>query len=82
MIEQANPLDPSNAEVDNVANQFFEMGLETNAIIESLATLTLYNWQLANATDSFEFATASNMWNSIKYIDDNGKFSTLHYHFI
>lgn len=31
------------------------MGLETDGTIESLATLTIYNWQSANTTDSLEF---------------------------
>ena len=43
MMKQANPLEPNIAKVDNVDKQFFEMGLEINAPIKSLATLTIYN---------------------------------------
>ena len=81
-MEQANSLESSNIKVNNIDNQFFEIRLETNATIKSLATLTLYNWQLADAMDSLVFPTVLYMWNSIRYTDDNGKSSTLHRHFI
>ena len=58
VMEQANPLELNNAEVDNVNKQFFEIGLETDTTIKSLATLTLYNWQSADVTNCFAFPTA------------------------
>ncbi|MCJ1345108.1 hypothetical protein MMC31_003313 [Peltigera leucophlebia] len=82
VIEQANPLEPNNAEVDNVDKQCFEMGLETHATVENLVTLTIYNWRSADATDSLAFPKASHMWNSIRHADDNGGSSALHRHFI
>ncbi len=44
MMGQDDLLDPSNSVVDK-NNQFFKIELETDATIESLATLTVYNWQ-------------------------------------
>ena len=55
VIKQANLLEPSNIEVDNINKQFFEMGLETDATIKDLATLTIYNWQLIDKTNSLIF---------------------------
>lgn len=55
IIEQANLLKPSNAKLNNVDKQIFEMGLETDATIESLATLTIYNWQSADTMDNLAF---------------------------
>ncbi len=81
MIGQDNLLEPSNVAVDK-DDRFFEMKLETNATIESLATLTVYNWQSANVTDSLAFLATSHMWNSIRHVDDNGKSSVLHCHLI
>ena len=60
-MEQANPFEPRNSEVDDIDEQFFERGLETDVTIKSLATLTLYNWQSANITDSLAFPTNSYM---------------------
>ncbi|MCJ1342680.1 hypothetical protein MMC31_000867 [Peltigera leucophlebia] len=82
VMEQADPLKPSNAEVDNVDEQFFEMGLETHATVESLVTLTIYNWRSADATDSLAFPAASHMWNSIRHADDNGGSSAFHRYLI
>lgn len=82
VMEQANPLKPSNAKVNNVDKQFIEMGLETDAPIKNLVTLTLYNYQLADTTDSLAFPAVLHIWNSIRYADDNGKSSTLHRYFI
>lgn len=58
------------------------MGLETDITIESLATLTIYNWQSADTTNSLEFLTAAFMWNNIRHTKDNGKSSAFNYHFI
>ncbi len=74
-------MDPSNAIVDE-DDRFFEMELETDATIESWATLTVYNWRSADAMDSLAFPAVSHMWNSIKHVDDNGKSSALHCHLI
>ncbi len=82
VMEQDDPLEPSNAAVDDEDEQFFEMGLETNATIENLATLTIYNWRSADATDSLAFPAASHMWNSIRHADDNGESSALHCHLL
>ncbi|MCJ1349552.1 hypothetical protein MMC31_007793 [Peltigera leucophlebia] len=82
VMEQADPLEPSNAEVDIVNEQFFEMELETHATVESLVTLTIYDWQSVDATDSLAFPAASHMWNSIRHADDNGGSSALHRHLI
>ena len=82
VMEQDDPLEPSNAAVDDEDQQCFEMGLETDATIESLATLTIYNWRCADATDSLAFPAASHMWNSIRHADDNGKSSALHRHLV
>ncbi len=81
VMGQDDPLDPNNATV-NEDDRFFEMELETDAIIESLATLTVYNWRSADATDSLAFSTASYMWNNIKQADGNGESSALHRHLI
>lgn len=35
------------------------MGLKIDTTIESLANLTLYNWQSIDATDSLAFSAAS-----------------------
>ena len=58
------------------------MGLETDATIENLATLTLNNWREADAMDNLAFPTASHMWNSIRHADDNSKSFALHCHLI
>ncbi len=81
VMGQNNPLDPSNSAVDE-DDRFFEMELETDAIIESLATLTVYNWRSADARDSLAFPAASHMWNSIRHADDNHESSALHRHII
>lgn len=67
MIKQANPLNISNAEVNNVDKQFFERRLEVDTTIKSLATLIIYNWQLTNAIDSFAFLVTLYIRNNIKY---------------
>ncbi len=54
VIGQDDPSDPSNTAVDK-DDRFYKMELETNATIKSLATLTIYNWRLADATDSLNF---------------------------
>lgn len=41
VIELDNLLEPSNTVVNDKNEQFFEMGLKTNATIKSLATLTI-----------------------------------------
>ncbi len=82
VMEQDDPLEPSNTAVDDKDEQFFEMGLETNATIENLATLTIYNWRSADATASLAFPTASHMWNSIRHADDNGESSAFHRHLL
>ncbi len=82
VMEQDDPLEPSNAAVNDEDKQFFEIGLETNATIENLATLTIYNWRSADATDSLTFPATSHMWNSIRYTNDNGKSSALHRHLL
>ncbi len=81
MIEQYDSLDPSNTAIDE-DDRFFEIELETDANIESLTTLTVYNWRSADVTDSFVFPATSQMWNSIRHADDNGKSSALHRHLI
>ncbi len=81
VMGQDDPLDPSNAAVDK-DDRFFEMELETDAIIESLSTLTVYNWRSADAIDSLAFSASSHMWNSIRHADDNGESSALYRHLI
>ncbi len=44
VMGQNDPLDQSNAAVDE-DDRFFKMELETDTTIESLATLTVYNWR-------------------------------------
>ncbi len=61
VMEQDDPLEPSNAVVNDKDKQFFEMRLETNATIENLATLTIYNWRSADTMDSLVFPAASHM---------------------
>ena len=61
MIGQNNLLKLSNITVINKNKQFFKIELETDAIIKSLATLTIYNWQSINVIDNFVFPTASHM---------------------
>lgn len=80
-MKQANPLEPNIAKVDNVDKQFFEMGLEINAPIKSLATLTIYNQQLANAIDSLTFSAALHMQNNIRHAKNNSKSSTFYCYF-
>ncbi len=58
------------------------MELKTDATIKSLATLTIYNWRSADAMDSLAFPVVSQMWNSIRNVDDNGKSSAFHCHLI
>lgn len=72
-MKQNDFLEPSNVIVNNKNKKYFEMGLEINAIIENLATLTIYNWRLANTIDCLIFLTVSYIWNNIWYVDDNGK---------
>ncbi len=81
MIGQDDSLDSSNAAVDE-DDRFFEMELETDATIKSLATLTVYNWRSADATDSLTFPVALHMWNSIRHADDNSESFALHRHLI
>lgn len=57
VMKQTNLLKPSNAEINNIDKQFFEIKLEIDAIIKSLAILTIYNWQLADIIDSLAFST-------------------------
>lgn len=73
MIKQTNPPKPSIAKVEDVDKQFFEMRLEIDTIIKNLATLTIYNWQSIDITDSLAFSAVSYILNIIKYIDDNSK---------
>ncbi len=82
MMEQDNLLEPSNTTINDENEQFFEMELEIDATLKNLATLTIYNWQSADATDSLAFSAASNMWNSIRHANDNGKSSALHHHLL
>ncbi len=82
VMEQEDLLEPSNVAVDDEDEQFFEMGLETNAIIENLVTLTSYNWRSADAMDSLAFPAASHMWTSLRHADDNDESSALHYHLL
>lgn len=77
---EENVMEQDNAKVDDVDEQSFEMGLETDATIESLVTLTVYNWRSTDATDSLAFPAALHMWNSIRRADDNGESSALHCH--
>lgn len=81
VMGQENLLEPSNAIVDK-DKQFFEIELETNATIESLATLTIYYWQSADATNSPAFSATSQMRNSIIHADNNGDSSTFYRHLI
>lgn len=80
-MRQNNPLKSSNI-VINKNNRFFEIILEINTTIKSLATLIVYNWQSADATDSFIFSTALYIWNSIRHTYNNDKSSTLYCHLI
>ncbi len=80
VIEQDDPLEPNNATIDNKNEQFFEMRLETDAIIGNLATLTIYNWRSADTIDSLTFLTTSSMWNSIGHANNNGESFTLYYY--
>lgn len=82
MIEQANLLKPSNAEINNIDKQFIKIRLETDAIIKSLATFTIYNWQSADVMNSLAFPKALYMQNNIRYVNNNGKFFALHCHLI
>ncbi len=81
VMGQDDPFDPSNVTVDK-NDRFFEIELETDAIIKSLAILPVYNWQSAGATDSLAFPTASYMWNSIRHANDNGKSFAFHCYLI
>lgn len=54
-MEQDNFLELSNTAIKNKDKQFFEMGLEINAIIKNLATLTIDNWRSVKITNSLVF---------------------------
>ena len=82
MVKQANLLESSYVKLENVDKQFFEMGLEIDATIESLANLTIYNLRSANAINSLAFPAASYIWNNIRYVDDNDKSFAPYCHFI
>ena len=58
VMEQANLLKPSNAEINNIDKQFIKIRLETDVIIKSLAIFTIYNWQSADVMNSLAFPTA------------------------
>lgn len=58
LIEYDNPLKPSNSAINDQNKQSFEIRFKTDATIESLVTLTIYKWQLANAVNSFVFLAA------------------------
>lgn len=47
-----------------------------------MATLTIYNWQLADVKDSLAFPTAIYMWNNIRHTKNNGKSSAFYCYFI
>lgn len=81
-MEQATLLQPNNTEINNVNKDFFRMGLEIDAIIKNLASLTIYNWQSANAMDSFIFFAALYIQNSIRHTNNNSKSSTLYCYLI
>ncbi len=82
VMRQNNLLQPSNATVTDKDKQFFEMRLKTNTTIESLATLTIYNWRSTDATDIIIFPTVSHIWNSIRHINNNDKSFALYRHLI
>lgn len=58
-MRQDNILKANTAIVTNKDKQFFEMGLETDTTIKSLVTLTFYNWQLIDITNSLTFLATS-----------------------
>lgn len=74
---------PNNAKVNDIDKSFFEIKLETNINIKSLAILTIYNCQSAKAINSIIFPIISHICNSNKHVTDNNNiFFTLFYHFI
>ena len=81
VMGQDNLLDPSNATIDK-DNRLFKMELKIDATIKSLATLTVYNWQSADITDSLAFPVASHMWNNIRHVNSNGKSFAFHCYLI
>lgn len=61
VMEQDNPLEPSNATVNDENKQCFEIGLETDTTIKNLATLTIFYWQSGGATNSLTLLVASHI---------------------
>lgn len=72
----------NNTTINDKVEQFLEIGLETIVTIETLATLTIYNWRSVDTIDNFIFSTTSYIYHNIRYADDNDKSSTLHCHLI
>ena len=55
---------------------------EDNTIAKSLVTLTMYNWQSLDLNERLAYPTTSYIWNSLKCIDNNEEFVTVHNHLI
>ena len=55
---------------------------EDNTIVKSLVTLTMYNSQSLDSNKCLAYPTTSYIWNSLKCIDDNKEFVTVHYYLI
>lgn len=66
----------------NKNKQFFKIKLETNTTIKKLAFLTVYNWQSVNIIDDLVFSAVLDMWNNIRYINNNDKSFAFYYQLI
>ncbi len=82
VMEEDIIINSDDIEIDDINEQCYDMELDTDASIENLVTLTVYNWRSTDATDSLAFPATSHMWNSLRHADENGKSSAIHCHLI
>ncbi len=82
VMEEDIIMNPDNIRINNINEQCYDMGLDTDASIANLVTSTVYNWQSTDAMDSLAFPAASHMWNSLRHADDNGESSAIYRHLI
>ncbi len=82
VMEEDIIMNPDDIGIDDVNKQYYNMELDTDAFIKNLVTLTVYNWQSTDATNSLAFPAASHIWNSLRHTDYSGESSAIHRHLI
>ncbi len=58
VMEENIIINPDDIGIDDVNEQCYDLRLDTDTSIENLVTLTVYNWQSTDTTDSLAFSVA------------------------